>query len=160
MLYHSLISSHLKYCNIVWGFSAKKNIKRIHRLQKRSIRLITNSPYLSSSIPLFLKLKILPVHEMISLESAIFMFKLSNNMLPDVFSNYFTFNCAVHAYHTRHAQNIHTPLNRITKTQSCIFYKGTILWNSLPTLVKNSKTLTQFKRLFKKSLFESLYQQM
>ena len=43
--------------NIVWGFTTKKNIERIHKLQKRGIRIIT--PYVSSSVPLFLKMKIL-----------------------------------------------------------------------------------------------------
>ena len=54
-LYHSLVSSHVNYCNIVWGFTTKKNIERIHKLQKRGIRIITHSPFVSSSVPLFLR---------------------------------------------------------------------------------------------------------
>ena len=157
MLYYSFVSVHIKYCSIVWGFTTKKNIDRIHKLQKRSIRLITNSSYLAPSKPLFLKMKILPVQEFISLESMIFMFKVSNNVLSEVFHNHFTLNCSIHNYNTRNAKNIHTPLNRISKTQSSIFYHGPILWNTLPPTLKSSKTLRQFKRLYKKHIFDEMY---
>lgn len=159
MLYHSFVSSHLNYCNIVWGFTAQKNKDRINKLQKRGVRIITHSSYLSSSTPLFLKLKILPIHESISLETAIFMFKLCNNMLPDLFHNYFTLNSSIHDYNTRNANNIHPPLNRVSITQSSIFYKGTVLWNNLNIDIKSSKTLRQFKRLYKQLLFDTIYHQ-
>ena len=121
MLYHSLVSSHVNYCNIVWGFTTKKNIERIHKLQKRGIRIITHSSYVSSSVPLFLKMKILPVSDLVSLQTALFMFRLRNNLLHEVFNHYFTLNCSIHKYKTRNAQNIHPPLNRILITQSSIF---------------------------------------
>ena len=148
MLYHSLVSSHIKYCNIVWGFTSRKNIERIYKLQKRGIRLLTHSPYLSPSIPLFVNTSILPVRELISLDSATFMFKLRNNILPEAFQNYFIFNSSIHDYNTRNAHNIHPQLNRISVTQSSILYNGSILWNSLQTSIKSSKTLSQFKRLY------------
>ena len=85
MLYHSLVSPHLNYCSIVWGFTSSKNINRIHRLQKRGMRIVTNSSYLSHSLPLFLKMQILPIPELISLETAIFMYKLNSNLLPCIF---------------------------------------------------------------------------
>ena len=122
MLYHSLVSSHVNYCNIVWGFTTKKNIERIHKLQKRGIRIITHSPFVSSSVPLFLKMKSLPVSDLVSLQTALFMFRLRNNLLPEVFNHCFTLNCSIHNYKSRNAQNIHPPLNRILITQSSIFF--------------------------------------
>ena len=157
MLYHSLVSSHIKYCNIVWGFTSKKYIERIYKLHKRGIRLITHSPYLSPSIPLFVKTRFLPVRELIALDSAIFMFILRNNILPEAFHNYFIFNSSIHDYNTRNAHTIHPPLNRISITQSTIYYNGSILWNSLQTSIKSSKTLRQFKRLYKRFLLELWY---
>ena len=60
----------------------------------------------------------------------------------------------IHNYKTRNAQNIHPPLNRILITQSSIFlYHGSILWNNLQTLIKSSKTVKQFKRLYKHFFF-------
>ena len=160
MLYHSLVSCHVNYCNVIWGFTSKKNIERVGRLLKRAIRVITHSPYLSPSTPLFLKTKILPINDLISLEIAKFMFKLHKNLLPEVFNNYFILNSSVHNYNTRNAKNIHPPFNRTSMSQSSIFYHGSILWNNLPNFIKCSKTFNQFKRLYKKQLFDKLEDSM
>ena len=154
MLYHSLVSPHLNYFSTVWGFTSGKNINRIHRLQKRGIRIVTNSSYLSHSLPLFLKMQILPIPELISLETAIFMYKLNSNLLPCIFNDNFTVNSNIHNYNTRNAQNLHLPLNRTSCSQSSIFYNGPVLWNNIQTPIKNSKTVRQFKRLYKQYLID------
>ena len=120
MLYHSLVSSHVNYCNIVWGFTTKKNIERINKLQKRGIRIITHSSYVSSSVPLFLKMKILPVSDLVSLQTALFMFRLRNNLLPEVFNHYFTLNCSIHKYKTRNAPKYSSPIE--SHFNNTIFY--------------------------------------
>jgi len=80
-------------------------------------------------------------------------------MLPDLFHNYFTLNSSIHDYNTRNVNNIHPPLNRVSITQSSTFYKGTVLWNNLNIDIKSSKTLRQFKRLYKQILFDTIYHQ-
>ena len=122
----------------------------------KSVSSSTHSSYLSSSKPLFINTNILPINEFISLETAMFMFKLQNNMLPEVFSNYFTMNYCIHNYNTRNAHNIHPPFNRIALTQSSIFHKGSVLWNNLPISLKNSRTIYQFKRQCRQYLFHQM----
>ena len=156
MLYHSFITAHVNYCSIIWGFTSKKNINRINILLKRGIRIITHSSYLSPSTPLFVDMHILPLNELISLQTAIFMFQLCNNLLPDIFNDYFILKCNVHNYNTRNPQNIHPPLNRFSMSQSSIFYHGSVLWNNLQNYLKESNSLNQFKRLYKEVLFEKL----
>ena len=34
-IYHSFVQSHLNYCSLVWGFSAKANIEKLFRSQKK-----------------------------------------------------------------------------------------------------------------------------
>ena len=77
-----------------------------------NLPVVCNSSYLSPSTSLFSETKILPIDELIPLEIAKFMFKLRNNLLPEVFNDYFILNSSVHNYNTRNAQNIHPPLNR------------------------------------------------
>ena len=156
MLYHSLISSHINYCNLVWGFSTKQNLDKIHKLQKRAVRLVTHSLYISPSNPLFVKLHILPIRQLVSLEVACFMFKINHNLLPDITKHYFTYNNSYHNYNTRNAGNFHTPFHRTSTTQSSIFYHGTLLWNNLPTSLKNCTNFSQFKRQYKLFLFHSI----
>ena len=57
-VYYSLIYPHLTYCNIVWGGASKSMISEFVILQKRAIRIITKSHYLSHTNPLFKELNI------------------------------------------------------------------------------------------------------
>ena len=100
-------------------------------------------------------MQILPFQELLSLETAIFMSKLSTNLLPKALNEYFTLNCSIHNYNTRNARNTHLPLNRTPTLQSSLFDYGPVLWNSLQPQFKNSKTVKQFKRLYKKHLLNS-----
>ena len=40
LIYHGLIQSHLNFCSLVWGFSAKSNIDKIFTAQKKGIRAV------------------------------------------------------------------------------------------------------------------------
>ena len=48
--------SLMDYCCVVWGNTSKENLDRIHRLQKRTARLILDANYKAPSLPLFIKL--------------------------------------------------------------------------------------------------------
>ena len=54
-IFQSLIQSHLNYCSIVWGFTAKSNIESLFRIQKKGIRAIVpgfiNYKYRDGELP-------------------------------------------------------------------------------------------------------------
>ena len=56
-LYSSLIASYINYGLLLWGSKSQKN----ETLQKKAIRLITNSEFLSHTNPLFIGMKILKI---------------------------------------------------------------------------------------------------
>ena len=146
LLYHSLISSHLSYCSMTWGFSSKCNLKRIHLLQKRAIRIITHSHYLLPTAALFSRMKILPIQNIVSLQTGIFMHDCYNDLLPSSLQDYFNLNCNIHSYNTRNTYSFHPPLLRTEISKSSIFYQGPILWNNLPTILKEYKSPNQFNQ--------------
>ena len=146
LLYYSLVFSHLNYCNMIWGFTSKTNLNRIHKLQKRVVRIITHSNFLCHSDPLFKQLQILPIHDIILFNVATFMFMLLKNIpLPDSFKECFTMNCQIHEYSTRHALDFHLPLHRTSTSKDSIFFHGPLIWNSLPDVLKQCNTLKRFK---------------
>ena len=149
MLYDTLILPYLSYCSIVWGYTSKSNLDKIHILQKRAVRIITCSDYLASSKPLFQTLKILPIYDMISLQNVLFMFKCHNDLLPPMFQNYFKQNCNFHSYGTRNSTNYHIPLFRTSISQHSIFYNGPVQWNDLPESLKSSKSYNYVKQNYK-----------
>ena len=81
MLYNSLILSNISYCNIVWA-TAKSHIDSILLLQKKAIRICTNSGNRDHSDPLFVELKTLKVNDINFLQNSLFMFRLYNGQLP------------------------------------------------------------------------------
>ena len=106
-LYNALVLPYITYCNIAWANSNKTKTETVHLLQKRALRICTHSHYLSSSEPLFKKLKTLKIHDIHTLQSAIFMYKYSTNILPSSFHNLYTANSSVHSYPTRHSKDYH-----------------------------------------------------
>lgn len=64
LIYNALFHSHIKYCHLVWGTTTLRNMHKIHRLQKKMLRIISNVPYDHPSLPLFQKHNIMAIHDM------------------------------------------------------------------------------------------------
>ena len=56
-LYYTSIYPYLTYCNTAWSSTYVSNLSRIFLLQKRIVRVLTNSNYRAHTAPLFSKLK-------------------------------------------------------------------------------------------------------
>ena len=140
------------YCNIIWGNCSITKINSLLRLQKRAIRIITNSAYLSHTESLFYRLKSLRIQDIHSLQVGIFMYKYTQNQLPVVFHNIFNLNSNVHTYPTRRSSDYHLQNPRIILAQRSIRHHGPDIWNSLPPHLKQCSSLYSFKASFKKYL--------
>ena len=79
------ILPHFHYCLLLWGSVVKEN-HSLHLLQKKAIRIITNSDYLAHTEPLCKTLRILKISDMFSVALWNFYYKLMNNKLPEHFS--------------------------------------------------------------------------
>ena len=73
-VYYALIYSNLQYCVSTWGLASTTALDPLVRIQKRIIRIITNSPFLSHTNPLFQKLNFLKIKDIVKLEIAKTMF--------------------------------------------------------------------------------------
>ena len=104
-LYYSLIYPHITYCNTTWSSTYVTNLNRIYCLQKRAVRAITNSDYKAHSAPLFSKLRIFDIFQINTFQTAKFMYRYHNNLLPSLFLNVFNTSSQVHSYSTRTANN-------------------------------------------------------
>ena len=125
---------------------------KIFKLQKWALRTISNSHYRAHTGPLFVKYNVLNVYDMYKLETGVFMFKYSNNLLPVAFNNFFTTRSEIHDYQTRYKDYYHQTRNVRTFSDHSIRTYGPILWNSLGDNVKNSKSIKHFKDQYKNNL--------
>ena len=148
-LYNTMILPYISYCNIIWGNCSSYLLNRIFVLQKRAIRIINNVPPQFNTDSFFQKFKILSVSDINKLQVAVFMYSYHSNLLPLTFRNLFIFNYAIHNYKTRTSKCLHLPLFKYNFSRTTVKFTGTKIWNELPNKIKNSKTLNQFRRLFK-----------
>ena len=70
LLYRGLIEPDLRFCCSVWGNCGVSTIKILERLQNRSVRIITNSPYDAPAEPVLKTLRLPSAKEMVHQESA------------------------------------------------------------------------------------------
>ena len=86
-LYTTLIVPHLQYCLILLGSDIKEN-HPLHLLQKKALRINTNSHYIAHSEPIFKAVRCSKITDMFSVAIGKFYFKLMNNKLSNCFSSY------------------------------------------------------------------------
>ena len=124
LIYNSLILPHLSYCNHIWGNTFKSHLKKLHLLQKKSVRIITKSNFYSASTPLFKSLSILPIYDLVTLNTLIFMFSVNSKLLPEKYCNMFVQNSNFHSYSTRQKHFFHLPKVRLTSSMNSLSYVG------------------------------------
>ena len=85
ILYNSLILSHLNRNITAWGFASHK----LCILQKRALRLITDSRYNAHNQPLFIALCTLSLDDTFKMQCLTFYYKCIQGKLPPFFDNFF-----------------------------------------------------------------------
>lgn len=140
-LYCTLLLPYFNYGLLLWGNSTKDHINKVFRLQKRAMRIISNSGYLTHTKPIFKRFNTLNIFDMYNKETAIFMFKYKNFLLPKSFENIFSIHRESHDYYTRNRDDFKIPMQKIEN----VFKIGPKIWNELPHNIKISQTLNQFK---------------
>ena len=117
-------------------------------MQKKLIRLITNSYYYEHTHTLFKELKTLKLFDINKVEIAVYMFKLLNYENADLLQQ------PIHNYPTRTRENIRIPLHNLTIFQHSLSYLGPTIWNGLPEHIKLLPSLPSFKKHLKKHTYE------
>ena len=151
LLYNTMVLPHLQYCLINWGnFKDDHNLSyrnRILTLQKRFLRIVTNSHPLSHADPLFATLKTLKIDDLFEQAVRVFSYQLSQNELPPRITT--LFNKVTHTHQTRGAQ-----LNLYSNRADHRSIKSTALrhWNPLPKALKQMPSISSFKTNSKKNL--------
>jgi len=70
---------------------------------KKAIRLMTFSIFDEHTSPLFKKLNIIKLHDLVSYHIAVFVYRFKNRLLPSVFDTFFSKVSDIHLHNTRSA---------------------------------------------------------
>ena len=102
----SLILSLLQYCTLLWANSYHSHLHKLRLLQKKAIRIISNTDYLAHSSKLFLNLKLLKRDDIMKFQLGTFMYKLKYNKLPNAIPHMFVTNEHIHSHNTRNKNQV------------------------------------------------------
>ena len=106
---------------------------------KKSISIINKAHYIAHSNNLFINNGILKLEEINKFNIAVHMFK---NKLSSVYQTR-------HNYNTRQNTNLIPDFNRLSTTQHSLTYVGPKVFNDIPEHIKQSSSLTIFKKRLK-----------
>lgn len=143
-LYNVLVLPHYQYCSPIWCSTYPTHLLPLFRLQKKIIRIITNSDYFDHTQPLFKQNNILKLFDINRLQIATYMYKsLHNNT---------TLRQPQHNYPTRTRDKLVIPNHNLTLYKHSLAYLGPKTWNAVPQHLKNIQALHLFKKHYKKHI--------
>jgi hypothetical protein len=139
MFYFSYVHSIRSYGIVFWGNSSFSN--NIFKIQKRILRIITNTNRCETCRPIFKQLQILPLPSQYIF--SLLMFAIKNMQL-------FLLNSNIHGINTRIKHDLHLPSTNLTLVQKGVLYTGSKMYNHLPFYIKNlSNNIKYFKSALK-----------
>ena len=148
-LYYSLILSHLHYCTLLWANTYNTCLNKLRILQKKAVRIITESHYLAHTDPLFSKLKLLKLDDLYKHQLGIYMYKSTKGLLPDSMSSMVIPIHNVHNHNLRNQNGYYIHHVRTNCRKFTIHYTGPTFWNTLPLQLREAVSENQFKRKLK-----------
>jgi exonuclease III len=150
LFFNAYILPHIDYCCIIWGNCTSTQEQRLIRFQKRAARLILDQDVNAPSSILFKELNWMTFPERVSFQKAVLMFKLFNGTAPDYLLNKFPLVSHIHERNLRstsHSQ-LYSPKPNTEVFRRSFSYSGSLIWNNLPTYVRNANSLIHFKSLY------------
>ena len=148
-LYNALILPHISYCVHIWGTTASIHLQRLYVLQKKIVRIICGVHPRTHTEPLYKALHVLNVEQIRDYSIALFMYKLTNCMLPSMFENMFISTSDVHDYYTRQANLLYVQYASTKRSQRTIKHFGTKLWNSICNVIDIDCAISTYKQRLK-----------
>ena len=118
-------------------------------LQNRAARAVCgNFDFLNSSVSKMISdLSWMNIEQRLFYFTAILMFKCLNNLAPEYLSNSLKYTHELHPHNTRHASNLNLniPKPKTSTFMNSFSYQGPLIWNTLPTNIRDSNNIQTFK---------------
>ena len=155
-LYFALIHSHLSYCPTIISCTSNSNINKLFKLQKKAIRIITNSSYNAHTLPLFYQHKILPLTKIFLYDKLKFMHAINYNYAIKSFENVWNKNINRDLnVHLRNDDLFQLPAPNIELFKKLPLYSLPYEWNNSGDL-KFYENLVTFNCALKNKLFDEV----
>ena len=114
-------------------------INHLYILQKKALRIIIFKECNVHSSPLFHHSKIIKIADKVKIEKYLFINKYTNNKLPLVFTNWFTFSLMSHSYQTLFTSKGNLQISSVQTTsygKNAFIHMITKTWNDVQKEMK------------------------
>lgn len=147
--FHGLVASVLRYGVIFWGNCSER--ERVFRAQKYCIRSMTGINSTDSCIPMFKSLNLLTFPSLYILEMALFV-KTNLNLFKALINH----SSRPALLRSQYKDLLHTGSFKTALLRKNIMHMGPVIYNKIPTEIKNEATHF-FKKKLSKLLVEKCY---
>ena len=154
-LYFSLIQPYFINGLHVWGTAANTHLQQVITLQKKAIRIISNSHPKDHSIPLFKKYNILPIKSQYELNVALFMYRVNHCQYPQSILDLFNKKDKVPRISRQYHQYI-TPRSRYKAFENSIAIQGPKKFNQFLKTFDLKCSIHTYKKNLKVHLLSTL----
>ena len=144
-MYYSFIFPYISYCIEIWGSANDSLLTSVFKLQKQAVRIIVSAGYRAHTEPIFSQLNVLPLSKVYQMNIILFMYKFSNDMLPNIFTDMFRWNKDIHQHNTRQARKIHVIKCKTSSLIISFSYMGILMWNYITEKVNSACSVVAFK---------------
>lgn len=147
-VYKTIIAPHFEYCPTILLYLNECDKNNLQKLQNRAMRIILKVNHYARICDMLDCLQFMSINQRLVYHNVLFIFKAIHSLLPKYMFDKITFVRDIHDYNTRSAScNIYVQTAKKAKTEKSLFYKGLVLYNSLPEVIKSANNISMFKRL-------------
>ena len=157
-IYNALIHSYLRYGIVIWGNTSGESLQPLNTLVNRAVKIMSFTYSDRTDLePIFSDLKVLSLKNVFRLETAKYMYKLKNDLLPTVIGNYFETRseyCMNPAprYKFRKRNKTKKIDTRLKSSEKSIQIKSEKIWSEIPESLRKKKSINSFKKHYKSVL--------
>ena len=145
-MYNALVMPYFNCCGAAWGNINKGQADKLQKMQNRAARILTFSNYDVRASVLLDELGWERLECVRLKQLAVTMYKIHNYLSPSYLRRIFTNTSKVHSHNLRNSElNYYVPRPRTESEKGSLHYRGSVLWNKIPSEIRKLPSLNAFK---------------
>ena len=150
-----MIFSHIEYCCTVWSFAGITALKPMEQVYKQAIKILDQKPASNHICPLLKKHKFLSFNHFKVFKNCCLIYRVLNGSAPPPLGEFIKKRNSNSSTRSLSRGDCEVLFRKSSFSQNVLSVKGCETWNSLPTTVRDSTSITTFKKSLKKWLISS-----